>query len=185
MILAKILYQTTIFWLVQIEIIHSLQHNCNLRTEIHPGMGRKHCGKSRKCWLPASSPFPTMLSKAFFISWSLEVGIVRNRQIEHTLPNSPVLNPFPNKPWFLRVCSPSLLKTLWENEKLLVTSNFSFSHRVFYPFRELSGIFIKFENFVWKLSQFGRVQNLSFGKGLTTLKKVVFWKHCDKRNKCL
>ena len=29
-------------------------------------------------------------------------------------------------PWFLRVCSTSLLKTLWEKEKLLVTSNFSF-----------------------------------------------------------
>ena len=44
------------------------------------------------------------------------------------------LNPFPNKPWFLRVCSTSLSKTLWEKEKLLVTSNFSFSHSVFYPF---------------------------------------------------
>ena len=36
------------------------------------------------------------------------------------------LNPFPNKPCFLRVCSASLLKTLWEKEKLLETSNFSF-----------------------------------------------------------
>ena len=38
------------------------------------------------------------------------------------------INPFPNKPWFLRVCSTTPLKTLW------VTSNFSFSHSVFYPF---------------------------------------------------
>ena len=44
------------------------------------------------------------------------------------------LNPFPNKPCFLRVCSTSLLKTLCEKEKLLVTSNFSFSHSIFYPF---------------------------------------------------
>ena len=36
-------------------------------------------------------------------------------------------NLFPNKPWSLRVCSKSLLKTLWEKEKLLITSNFSFS----------------------------------------------------------
>ena len=43
-------------------------------------------------------------------------------------------NLFPNKPWFLRVCSKRLLKTLREKEKLLVTSNFSFSHSVFYPF---------------------------------------------------
>ena len=26
-------------------------------------------------------------------------------------------NPFPNKPWFLRVCCTILLKTLWEKEK--------------------------------------------------------------------
>ena len=55
----------------------------------------------------------------------------------------PQFNPFPNKPWFLRVCSTSLLKTLWEKEKLLVTSNFSFSHSVFYLFGELSPIFVK------------------------------------------
>ena len=28
----------------------------------------------------------------------------------------------------------AFLKTLWEKEKLLVMSNFSFSHSVFYPF---------------------------------------------------
>ena len=32
------------------------------------------------------------------------------------------------------------LKTLWQKEKLLVTSNFSFSHIVFYPFGDLSAI---------------------------------------------
>ena len=74
--------------------------------------------------------------------------------------------PFPNKPWFLRVCITRLLKTLWEKEKLLVTSNFSFSHSVFYPFEELPSIFIIFEIVVCKLFHFGRVQNLSFGKGL-------------------
>ena len=42
------------------------------------------------------------------------------------------LNSFPNKPWFLRVFSTSLLKTLWGKEKLLVTSNFPFTHSVFY-----------------------------------------------------
>ena len=41
------------------------------------------------------------------------------------------VKPFPNKPLILRVCSGSLLKTLWEKEKLLVTSNFSFSHSFF------------------------------------------------------
>ena len=51
-------------------------------------------------------------------------------------------NPFPIKPWFLPVCSIRLLKTLWEKEKLLVTSNFSFSHSIFYQFRKLSTISI-------------------------------------------
>ena len=69
-------------------------------------------------------------------------------------------------PGFLHVCSTSLLKTPLEKEKLLVTSNFSYSHCVFYPLGELSVIFIKFEIIVCKLFQFGRVQNLSFGKGL-------------------
>ena len=79
-------------------------------------------------------------------------------------------NPFINKPWFLRVCSTSLLKTLWEKEKLLVTSNFSFSHSVFYPFRKLSAILIKLKIVVCKLFQFGRVKNLLFGKGFMTLR---------------
>ena len=67
------------------------------------------------------------------------------------------LNPFQKKPWFLHVCSTSLLKTLWETEKLLITSNFSFSYSVFYPFGEFSAFFIKFKIAVCKLFQFGRV----------------------------
>ena len=75
------------------------------------------------------------------------------------------LLPFSNKPCFLRVCSTSLLKTLWEKEKLLVTSNFSFSHSVFYLYGELSAIFTENEIVVCKLFQIGSVQNFSFGKG--------------------
>ena len=67
-----------------------------------------------------------------------------------------LFNPFPNKPWFLRVCSTSLLKTLWEKEKLLATSNFSFSLSVFYPSGEFSAFFVKLENIICKLFQFGR-----------------------------
>ena len=76
------------------------------------------------------------------------------------------VNPFPNKTCFLFVCSTSLLKTLWKKEKLLVTSNFSFSYSVFYPLEEVSAIFIKFVIVVSKLFQFGRVLILSFGKEL-------------------
>ena len=51
-----------------------------------------------------------------------------------------VVQPFPNNSLFLHVCSTNLLKTLWEKEKLLVTSNFSFSHNIFYPFGKSSAI---------------------------------------------
>ena len=57
-----------------------------------------------------------------------------------------MVNPFPNKPWVLRVCSTCPLKIMWEKEKLLITSNFSFSHIVFYPFGELSAAYSKFGN---------------------------------------
>ena len=63
---------------------------------------------------------------------------------------------FPNKAMFLHVCSINLLKTMWEKEKLLVMSNFSFTHSVFYKFRELSAIFVKSEIVFCKIFQFGR-----------------------------
>ena len=58
-------------------------------------------------------------------------------QHTHTLSYKVVcshFNPVPNKPLFLRVYNASLLKTLWEKEKLRVKSNFFFSHSVFYRF---------------------------------------------------
>ena len=79
------------------------------------------------------------------------------REITPSLHNISFVNPFPNKPWFLRVCSKTLLKTLWEKEKLLVTNNFLFSNSVFKPFGELSPIFIKLKIVVCKLFQFRRL----------------------------
>ena len=92
-----------------------------------------------------------------------------------------LVNPFPNKPWFLCVCSTSLSKTLWEKEKLLITSNFSFPHSVFYHLRELSTIFTNFKIVVCKLFQFGRVQNLSFGKELNVIRSAVIDRISYKR----
>ena len=43
-------------------------------------------------------------------------------------------DPISNNPWFLRVCSTSILRAMWENEKLLVKSNFSFFPHCFLPF---------------------------------------------------
>ena len=81
-------------------------------------------------------------------------------------PNRQVLNPFPNKPLFLRVCSITLLKAQWKKEKLLVMSNFFFSQLDLYPFGKLSAIIINITTVVCKLFQFGGVLNLLFGKGL-------------------
>ena len=61
--------------------------------------GRKHCGEKRKCWLTVFSPFPTMFSK----------GLLRSSEIrtvwERYKTQDCMVDPFPNKPWFLRVCS--------------------------------------------------------------------------------
>ena len=88
------------------------------------------------------------------------------------------------KTWFLHVYSTSLLKTLWEKEKMPVTSTLSFSHSVFYPFRELSAIFIKYKIVICKLFQFGTVLNLSFGKGLSVISpsRTVFSKDLYSRH---
>ena len=55
------------FRLVQIQSICRRQNKCDSKTQICSGKGRKHCGKRRKCWLPAFSPFPTMYSKGYFL----------------------------------------------------------------------------------------------------------------------
>ena len=77
-----------------------------------------------------------------------------------------LFNPFPNKPWFVCVCSTSLLKTMWEKEKLLVKSNFSFSHSVLYPFRDLSP---PFPNKPW----FVRVCSTSLSKTMWEKQKLL------------
>ena len=64
-----------------------------------------------------------------------------------------IIKPFPNKPWFLAVCSTSILKTPWEKEKLLLTNNFSF----FLSVGELSPILFKFKIVVCKHFEFRRV----------------------------
>ena len=90
-----------------------LQNKCEWKVQIWFGKGRKHCGKKRKCWLPAFSPFHILFSKAIYFR---------------------VINPFPHNDTFGRLVEINLLKTLSEKEELLVTSNFSFSHSVFFSF---------------------------------------------------
>ena len=72
-----------------------------------------------------------------------------------------------------------------EKEKLLVTSNFSFSHSVFYLFGELSAIFIKFDIVVCNLFQFGRVLYLSFGNRLRLLQMNRTNLYLSLKSKCV
>ena len=133
----------------------TLNHTIPTLNELSKEAFWKHCCKTRKCWLLAFSLFPTMistLSKTANIILSTAVYqhyicclkmllIWFWAKIFSFIRLNKAVNPFPNKPWFLHVCITSLLKTLWEKEKLLVTSNFPFSHSVFYPFEDLSFIF--------------------------------------------
>ena len=64
------------FELVQIENICRLQNKFDSKTEIYFGKGRKHCGKRRKSWLPAFSPFSSMSSKGFFLRFVISQDCV-------------------------------------------------------------------------------------------------------------
>ena len=57
------------------------------------------------------------------------------------------------------------LKTPWEKEKLLLTSNFTFSHRVFYPFDALLAIFTKLKLSSAKSLSLGKSKICRLGKG--------------------
>ena len=132
-------------------------------------MGRKHSGKRRNCLFRAIAPFSAVLSTDLCCRQEKQVLIWERVITKDCVIRGQVsvicllLNPFPNKPWFLCVCSASLLKTMWEKEKLLVTSHFFFSHSVFYLPGKLSAIFI---------TQNCRLQTLS----LEESKICRFWK---------
>ena len=87
----------------------------------------KHCENRRKCWFSAS---PKIEFRPHFHPSQTSTGFY---------------------------VSAVFLKTLIQKKKLLVTSNFCFSHSVFYYFGEFSSIFVKSEIVVCKLFQFGRV----------------------------
>ena len=96
--------------------------------------------------------FETVVCKLFLFELKFVILERTKKNIRYNF-----FNRSTNKPWFLGICNTSLSKTLWEQEKLLIASNFSFSHSVFYPFKELSVIFIKFQTVVLNLFHFGRV----------------------------
>ena len=60
------------------------QNNSDSKIESYVVKSRKHCGKRRKCWLPAFSPSPTMFSKAFFSR-----GVNKSSKLSQDTPVSP------------------------------------------------------------------------------------------------
>ena len=64
----------------------------------------------------------------FMVQWS-------NNILHLTLYHMTKVNPLLHRYSFRRINNRQLLKTLWDKEKLLITSNFSFSHNVFYSIR--------------------------------------------------
>ena len=113
----------------------------------------KHCGKRRKCWLPAFSPFPAMFSilskreiivlAIFFLSSANVFNFRKSNSLSFdkdlTLSQTTNFRLFQTE----RVCRRQFQtwwkgqkviltgRKHWEKEKLLVTSNFSISHSVF------------------------------------------------------
>ena len=89
------------------------------------------------------------------------------------------------------MCSTSVWKTWRKKEKLLVTSHFSFSHSVSYPFWEFFTIFITFEISSVKTSSLEEsriccLRNNNYHTILTinNPKQEAFWKQYWERRKC-
>ena len=81
------LHKRQIFRLVQNESICRRQNKCDSKIKICRGKSRKHCGKRRKCWLPAFSPFATMFSKGFFLKVIKRRDSVIKVQVTNTVPS--------------------------------------------------------------------------------------------------
>ena len=102
----------------------------------------KHCGKRRKCWLPAFSPFPTMfytLSQTFFAisaafellsANALNLDKSNNLSFGKKLTYYYTINSF-------NALKKNIWKTLLKKEKMLITSIFSFPHHVCYTAKDL------------------------------------------------
>ena len=77
--------------------------------------------------------------------------------------NRASVNPFQNKPWFLRVCSTRLLKTLWEKETFARNEQFLLFPQCFLTFKRTFHHFYQTQNC--------RLQRLLIWKNL----KFVVW----------
>ena len=116
-------------------------NKCNWKHEICLSYGRKHSERRRKCLVSAFSPFsqinfkrllPQGLPKMPLCGKGFTIERIANWLTMKIYAND-ILNPLPHNATFWHTKDTQLWKTLWEKEKLHVTSNFSFTHNVFYP----------------------------------------------------
>ena len=75
-----------------------------------------------------------------------------------------VLNSFPNKPCFY-VSAVPVFRKYCGKKRIAHNEQVSFSHGVFYPFRELSAVLIKFEIIVCKFFSLRESKVCRLGKG--------------------
>ena len=80
---------------------------------------------SKTLWEKEKLPIMTNFSfshNVFYTSVEFSAIFIKSRIVWKSLKSVvwETINAFPNKPWFLGVCSISLLKTLWEKEQFLL-----------------------------------------------------------------
>ena len=129
-------------------------------------MSWKHCGKRRNCSLWAFLLFPLCFQKLCVVDASKWVPVeLRVNSLPHSLNLE--------RPW-----ERNLLKTLWEKEKIMVISIFSFSHDVFNPIMDRNYYFSNIKFVICKCFHLAKSKMLSFVKRLTERKrteKSEFW----------
>ena len=125
-------------WIVS-EKMSNLKVSIIKGASIYPYTARRLVhGNLRSCCRTVVSEkrWKYLLNRCFGKRWGLHLQTFA-RMIDEWKParrKEVKVNPFPHNDSFWRPWETRLWKTLWEKEKLLITSNFSFSHSVFYPF---------------------------------------------------
>ena len=83
------------------------------------------------------------------------------------------LNLFLNKPWFSRVCSRGLCKTLWEKGEIARNEQFLLFPQCFIPFRRTYCPFHQIQNFIYLLSSLRLIDQYTICGILKTFKVLL------------
>ena len=132
------------------------------------------CGKRRKCWLPAMSPFPTKCSKALFLR--VFKSFFKQSRLLMTLRTEAFENILRKKENAGNQHCLLFPRHFLPFQKQFVMSNFSFSHSVFKRVVSQGR---------QKVSLCGNRLTLSqTSPGFHVCEVQIFWKHYGKRRNC-